>query len=94
MSADNFVGILQTKDGFRVAECRNMESIGTDRFGANPKWNEAYITGYFRHCFVFNDEGSAYDYAEIMADDIEEDGGYLEYGIEIIEEFKDLDFPT
>lgn len=93
MSADNGVYILQTKDGFRVAEAAAIENI--DWNCEDGEWNEDYIIDIFGRSEVYktNEEASkrAFDiYDDIMKDEF---CPICEYGICPIFKFKDKEFP-
>jgi hypothetical protein len=89
MSADNGVFVLQTHGPeFRVAYAQNIDSIYGKFNDDTGHWNgnmEA-MRSLFEDAHLFKDIESALDKAQEISQDYE----YLEYGICIVSDFKDL----
>jgi hypothetical protein len=91
MSADNGIYILQTYGPeYRVAHCQGIDSIygkfndDTFHWDGDPEM----ILEYFAEAPVFTDVEKALDFATELSYDYE----YLEYGICLIPDFKELKF--
>lgn len=81
MSADNQILILEDIDGqFRVAHV----SASDENFD-DPEW----VFWNFRNSEVFHDEEQAIEKARKKEQELEKDGGWVEYGINSIE----INFP-
>lgn len=103
MSADNGIYVLQCQDGFRVAHCQAIENmywwntpsgLPEKRSTINPE----VIHDYFKDSFIYTTRPDALKeakriYNEIMTD-INNPNPVVEYGICILEVFKNEEFPT
>lgn len=92
MSADNTIAILKTPypfgvgHEFRVAHCQAIDNIYLNMDGTpNPDGHPGTVVDYFGQCKVFESEEDAIKEAQRIEDEIEADGGYVEYGVSIIE---------
>lgn len=91
MSADNGIYVLQTKGPeFRVVHCQNIDEIYGEFSDDTLKWlgNPEMILHFFGEATVFSNIETALDFAEELSYSYE----YLEYGICVITDFKELDF--
>lgn len=91
MSADNGIYILQTYGPeWRVAHQQNIEEIYGNFSDDTYKWegDPEEMFRYFGEAPVFLSLEEALDFAEEMVYDYD----YLEYGICVISDFKEMDF--
>lgn len=93
MSADNGIYILQTEsqnggDEFRVAHLQAIDNISWDEdLGLHTDNLDKQIKNardMFQGAEIFKTEDQAFQKARDLAKEIDEDGGYLEYGISSI----------
>lgn len=91
MSSDNGIYILHTRGPeYRVAHHQNIEEIYGKFSDETLKWegNPVMMLVYFDSAKMFTNIELALDYAEMISYNYE----YLEYGICVISDFKDMDF--
>lgn len=92
MSADNGIFVLKTKGPeFRVAYAQNIDSIYGKFNDETLHWDgdKEAIRQMFAGSTVFEEEFNALDYANGLAYDYE----YLEYGVCLIKDFENMEFP-
>lgn len=88
MSADNGIYILVTKGPeYRVIHTQSIDDIYWD--APIGDWNEGIIKDRFDNAEVFNTEKAAWEEADEMAKSYD----ILEYGISMIEDFEDKEYP-
>ncbi len=80
MSADNTVMILETDDGFRVAEIQAAENLQE----ADSEFKRNYIAANFGNTECLFCEQDAWEQAETLYTEIESSGRYVEYGIKLV----------
>jgi len=89
MSADNGIYILQSLDGFRVIYASAIDNIyGIKRHEFDPE----YLKQYFGEAPVLESRDEAWEEARLMYSELTSNGGYLEYGINIIPGHEDQVF--
>lgn len=106
MSADNGVYILvsrgrKTRHGFkkeyRVIHAQAIENIDWSPDypvdASEPKLNREMVLVYFGEARVMSDRRIAEGYAQCLFDEMERDGGFVEYGIRWLDDFADVPFP-
>jgi hypothetical protein len=80
MSADNTVMILETEDGFRVAEIQAAENLSYP----DSEFKRDYISANFADKSLLYCEQDAWRQAEAIYTSIKALGGYVEYGIQLV----------
>lgn len=91
MSSDNGIYILHTRGPeYRVGHHQGIDNIYGKFSDDTLKWegDPVMILEYFDDAKMFTNIELALDYAEMISYDYE----YLEYGICVISDFKELDF--
>ena len=88
MSADNGVYVLETKDGFRVAELMAVENyLWDEEIGGDTTDQDVWIKNareMWANSPHFKTEEEAMKYAKELYDKIMKDFGIVEYGISFI----------
>ncbi len=80
MSADNTVLILETEDGYRVAEVQAAENLNEP----NSEFKRQYIDSNFGDKVLLYRESEAWKQAETLYTKIKSSGRFVEYGIQLI----------
>lgn len=84
MSSDNFIAVLQTSDGFRIAECAAFENFVNE----DGSYKKSFLYDVFAGSIFTNEKDTAND---IVAD-IEGATYHTEYGTIIIDAFVGIPF--
>jgi hypothetical protein len=79
MSADNAIIIGKFGDKYRVAHVQASENL--DWEGIDSPYARVVQWDYFHDAVELHDMEGASEYAFAMAREIENDGGYVEYGV-------------
>jgi hypothetical protein len=80
MSADNTVMILETNDGFRVAEIQAAENLSEP----DSEFKREYISANFAEKPLLSCEQDAWKQAAAIYTTIKASGGYVEYGVQLV----------
>lgn len=94
MSASNGVFVLHTKDGYRVNYCANIDALYMNIDDNTYKWVPSLkvMKEVFGGLQVFSTKEEALEVAKGIA--MKHESDTLEWGIAVLENFKDMEFPN